>query len=340
MSHLCRRFRGYRRDALNALTDSSTQRVSVQTFGRAKGGSCGKQSLSPVTCATTTMSNITAPISGNETIDTFLSMKDSLELLLPQLQVFQSFDVLSSIGSLANEMMTSISTYEQQIAELSRQLCSKMQQYANLRASIDKNCLSYPATEDSEAIKEMSSGSSPISRCPDVILESIFEAVAEEGSHNILSLLTVSKRFHRLAMSNPLLWRKIFITINDNLTEINSLSVPYIKACLERSGDAPLDVILDCDELPGGHEFMRNYIYDLLDRSVESEQDREDISSHLAGEFRDDEDGDGWDFPLYERKLEPLLDIIHALAGPKGINKQYHQSDPEVGGSVVKGRDA
>ncbi|KAG8804933.1 hypothetical protein FRC19_008183, partial [Serendipita sp. 401] len=55
------------------------------------------------------MSNTTAPISQSETFDTFLSMKDGLGLLLPQLQLFQSFEDLPWFGSLADEMITSFS---------------------------------------------------------------------------------------------------------------------------------------------------------------------------------------------------------------------------------------
>ncbi|KAG8851472.1 hypothetical protein FRC20_001748 [Serendipita sp. 405] len=222
-------------------------------------------------------------------------------------------------------MVSLLSTCEQQITELSHQIYSKLQEYVDLRTSIDRSCHSWSTAEGSEVVGETNPKPPPISRCPDVILNSIFEIVAEEGSHKIPPLLTVSKRFHRLAMSNPLLWTKIFIVLHEDLAGINSLSTLYVNACLERSGDALLDVVLDCRSLPQRRAYMQAYICDLIRRSVEDKQDKIDILDYLSCEFRG-EVGYGCQYPLYERKLELLLGIIRTLTGPENVHVRRWRS--------------
>ncbi|KAG8841895.1 hypothetical protein FRC20_004778 [Serendipita sp. 405] len=104
------------------------------------------------------------------------------------------------------------------------------------------------------------------------------------------------------------------------MTERNYLSALYINACLERSGDTSLDVILDYTRFPEPYQFMRTYIYNLVRCSTEDKQVKQDILSHLAGEFYDNDRVSGWDYPFYDRKLKPLLDIVRSLVGPEGVH--------------------
>ncbi|KAG8809225.1 hypothetical protein FRC19_005362 [Serendipita sp. 401] len=276
------------------------------------------------------MSTIAVTAIEDGKLDTFLFMKNGLGLLLPQLQLFESFEALSPMGSLADDMVTLFSTCERHIAEFSSQLCSKMQEYADLRASIVEVYYSSPTEKGSEVINKMNSTPSSISRCPDIILDTVFELIVEKGSHEILPLLTVSKRFHRRIMANPLLWRKIFIEIDHDLIESNSLSVPYINTCLERSRGILLDVVLDYSRCVDPHQFMRNYIYRMvvLATKEEEEQDRENILSHLDREFSgfDLDFGSSSGYPFYEKRLRSSLDIVRRLVGPEGAHAQRWRS--------------
>ncbi|KAG8813945.1 hypothetical protein FRC19_002089, partial [Serendipita sp. 401] len=120
-------------------------------------------------------------------------------------------------------MVSSLSSYEQQIASLSQQLCSQIEEYRGLRA---------PLIEYSKAASSLQARSSldkaetlsPISRCPNEVLDYIFQLIAEDGSHNLRPLLMMNKRLYRIIVSNPNLWTKIFIKIDEELQEVNSLS--------------------------------------------------------------------------------------------------------------------
>ncbi|KAG8847654.1 hypothetical protein FRC20_002710, partial [Serendipita sp. 405] len=217
----------------------------------------------------------------NGTLDSFLLMKDDLRLLLPQLQMFESFEFLpSSTGTI--DSYPTLAMCEQEVTNLARQLRSKMQEYSARRLSINKGRPISSIVQDPRPIEETRLTVSPISRCPDCLLVSIFELVTEEGSHNILPLLSVNKRFYQLAMSNPTLWRKIFITINEYLSEVNSLSTSYVKVCLERSKEALLDIILDCEDALAPFEFMRGYISNLVSNAVVDEVDKKGILNYLS----------------------------------------------------------
>ncbi|KAG8773582.1 hypothetical protein FRC15_001923 [Serendipita sp. 397] len=191
-----------------------------------------------------------------------------------------------------------------------------MQEYSVQRMSINKGRPISFIAEDPKPIEETHLTPSPISRYPDCLLVPVFELVAEEGSHNILPLLSVNKRFHQVAMSNPTLWRKIFIKINGHLSEINSLSASYVKLSLERGKETLLDVVLDCDDIAKPFNFMRGYIYNLVCNAVVDEVDRRDLRTHLDKEFTEQDgfyDYPGWEFPFYKRRLELALVIIRSL---------------------------
>ncbi|KAG8773142.1 hypothetical protein FRC15_002247, partial [Serendipita sp. 397] len=65
----------------------------------------------------------------NGTLDSFLLMKDDLRLLLPQLQMFESFEFLpSSTGTI--DSYPTLAMCEQEVTNLARQLRSKMQEYS------------------------------------------------------------------------------------------------------------------------------------------------------------------------------------------------------------------
>ncbi|KAG8749851.1 hypothetical protein FRC14_001041 [Serendipita sp. 396] len=120
----------------------------------------------------------------NGSFATFLSMKRSLNLLLAQLHVVESFQVLQSIRSLADMTVSSLSSYEQQIASLSQQLCSQIEEYIGFRAHL----IEYSKAASSlQARSSLDKGAipSPISRCPNEVLDYIFQLIAGDGSHKL-----------------------------------------------------------------------------------------------------------------------------------------------------------
>ncbi|KAG8825375.1 hypothetical protein FRC17_008701 [Serendipita sp. 399] len=201
------------------------------------------------------------------------------------------------------------SIHEQEITDLSQLICSKIQQYTDLVKPDNE----HEHSIDSSIHPKISMLPSPISRCPDIILDYIFEYVVEEGSHNVRPLLHVNKRFHQLAMSNPRLWRKIFIKLDKIFQDVNSLTSSYISICLQRSGEALLDVVLDVTGVGSALDLMGQYAIRAIQLSTMDEEDRRDVmeyvaNSHCYGNV---------DFPLYERKMERLLDAIRSFAGPE-----------------------
>ncbi|KAG8830778.1 hypothetical protein FRC20_008279, partial [Serendipita sp. 405] len=245
----------------------------------------------------------------NEKLETFRSMKDGLRSLLAQLQTLDSWETPSLMEPF-DATLSSLSECEGQITDLSRQLSSKIEEYKGLKGT-------------AEAPPTFTLASPPISRCPDVLLEYIFEYIVEKGSHHICPLLTVDRRLHQLIMSNCFLWRKVFITFGEDLKEVNRLSTRYVQACLERSGNALLDVVLDYSDVPEQFFFIGEYVSKLIRDSLPG-SDGEGIAhwvSMSVGELEWD-----MDFSFYQRILQGAFKILQSLTGPECIHTRRWRS--------------
>ncbi|KAG8846649.1 hypothetical protein FRB91_000622 [Serendipita sp. 411] len=267
------------------------------------------------------MSTTTAPGFDKNNVETFHSMKDGVRLLLDQLQVIESLEVSQSVGLLSTGILSSLLSLERQITELSRQLCSKMQEYVYLRSSINGDTRFSNTVQGLRTVDDAGSMTSLISRCPDVFLY-ICELIAEEGSHGIIPLLTVNKQFYGMAMSNPVLWRKISIKFDSQLSEVNSLSTSYVHACLQRSAAASLDIVLDCREVGESNIFMENYVFGVVCGSLVDRKEEGEMRRYLYSVF-DEHEGDNdviGESLLYERKTTQVLDIINSFRGSDGTH--------------------
>ncbi|KAG8811257.1 hypothetical protein FRB91_003335 [Serendipita sp. 411] len=196
-----------------------------------------------------------------------------------------------------------------------------MQEYVYLRSSINGDTQFSHTVQGLRTVNDAGSMTSLISRCPDVFLY-ICELIAEEGSHGIIPLLTVNKQFYGVAMSNPLLWRKISIKFDSQLNEVNSLSTSYVHACLQRSAATSLDIVLDCDEVDESDDFMKGYVFEVVCGSLVDRKEEGEMRRYLWSVF-DEYEGDN-DFIgeslLYERKTTQVLDIINSFWGLDGTH--------------------
>ncbi|KAG8830715.1 hypothetical protein FRC17_004369 [Serendipita sp. 399] len=250
-------------------------------------------------------------------------------MLLAQLQVVEAFEVPESACIISEAISSSLSATERRIVNLTQQLRSEIDVYMQKITSIHAVHATAPPAQETGRFKTKLQALSPISRCPDVLLEEIFELVAENGSHAMLPLLTVNKQFYRVVISNPVLWRKIFIEMDEDIEEVNSLSGAYIEICVGRSRDVLLDVILDCSAIPDPHSFMHHYIRNLIYHSEKDELGARDATDYLFFELEEpevDRPRDYWEFPLYSRKLKYLLDITKSLVGLEETNARRWRS--------------
>ncbi|KAG8816851.1 hypothetical protein FRC17_000164 [Serendipita sp. 399] len=162
-------------------------------------------------------------------------------------------------GSLLRSTTTSTSLQilvcEKRIIDLSSELMSQIIDYEKLLQS-NQNLVS------------------PMARCSDDVLGYVLDFLIEGGSHFLYPLLLVNRRFHKLVMSSPFLWRKIFIRINDKITEVNSLSTLYIKTCQERSKLALMDIELDYQAIPYPEEFVKDRVHDALLAMVDRDSNK------------------------------------------------------------------
>ncbi|KAG8805155.1 hypothetical protein FRC17_005706, partial [Serendipita sp. 399] len=162
-------------------------------------------------------------------------------------------------------------------------------------------------------VETLGSTYSLISRCPDDALSYIFEYVVEEGSHLIRPILFVNKRFNLLATSNPILWRKISLTFDRDMTECNSLSVAYVNICYERSGNMLLDIFVDCRDIPGEGAFIAQYICNEIGNRSLGEKERQDLITYLLCKGQQGAEQIYVTLPFYKSKEQSMESTIYAL---------------------------
>ncbi|KAG8826959.1 hypothetical protein FRC17_008045 [Serendipita sp. 399] len=243
----------------------------------------------------------------------------NLSALRSQLEIAESLEDIQFFSA-SEGLLTDLGHHEDQITELAELLCSKLENYNTLRASLDDSISTLTANVDEK--HPSSSRPSPISHCPYEILAFIFENIVEEGSHAIQPLLLVNKQFYQVAISDPFLWRKITIKINKYMGEANSLSTSYINACLHRSEDVLLDVELDCSAASTQTEYIKRVMFDAIQQSM----DEEDPKCVVNGISHALDRTGGFKYPVYEQKWRRFMDIVHSLTGPAWIHMRRWRS--------------
>ncbi|KAG8756554.1 hypothetical protein FRC14_002951 [Serendipita sp. 396] len=253
-----------------------------------------------------------------------IAMNASLHLLAAQLQTmeelfdpsYQSPNVKAHLSTDTLFMFSSFITSTQQIANLARQLTHQIQEHREIKKRLKIQCdISTAATSAFNDMRTMARTAPAIYRCPVEILNYIFEDIAEEGSHLMLPLLLVNKRFHRLVVHNTRLWTKIFLHLDGRLEEVNRLSEPYIETCLQRSKDALLDIRLEYNSIQGTDRFIHAIALDHLSQFITEKEaaDFLSVADYFDGEIN---------CPLYEQKVNHALDLVRLLVGRKGVNLQ------------------
>ncbi|KAG8819908.1 hypothetical protein FRC17_010302 [Serendipita sp. 399] len=232
-------------------------------------------------------------------------MKDSLSSLFIRLQAIESLEAVHYTTPSFSDLVVSLSRCEQHIGDLSRQLCSNIDDYLDIRKPLPGGSTTPVPTPVSFP---------PISLCPDEILSYIFEGLIDDGSHNLRPLLTVNRRFHRLIMSTPRLWSKIFIHINTCLKDVNSLSTSYVTACLERSGEVLLDIAMNCEDIGHTSDFLEHYAFETLN-TIDLEEEDEDVLQHVSHACEKLGSDGELNFPcqFYNRRMDEMVDIVYAL---------------------------
>jgi F-box-like len=99
----------------------------------------------------------------------------------------------------------------------------------------------------------------PIDRLPVEILCLTFERYLISRHPSIRILLLVCKRWNQIISTTPRLWARIEVGDAFELFDFYDLKsrLPYISACIERSGDALLDVELDMRRLPTREGYIK-----------------------------------------------------------------------------------
>ncbi|KAG8783939.1 hypothetical protein FRC16_002273 [Serendipita sp. 398] len=252
---------------------------------------------------------------------TDMVMNHNLRLLMSQLETMEELvdheykpsNIKSHSSVDALFLFSSFVASKQQITHLAGQLFFHIQEYNKIKECLKIRCdTSSGPTPGPNDMRMMARRAPPIYRCPDEVLACIFEAIAEDGSHLMQPLLLVNKQFHQVVMDSPRLWTKIFLYINDRLEEANQLSKPYIKTCLLRSKNIPLDIRLDYRSIEGVHNFLYTIIYDCLIQCMEQQE----VNNFLNFDM------DDVDCFLYERKVDHALDLIGLLTDKERATTQ------------------
>jgi hypothetical protein len=105
----------------------------------------------------------------------------------------------------------------------------------------------------------------PIFHCPEEVLLEIFQYYLIDYHPNIRILLRVCKDWNRIVMHRPTLW--IRIQTPDKLEhgqDFDDLVTPYVRACLKRSQNLPLDIELNLERLPSFAKYAISYLYESL----------------------------------------------------------------------------
>lgn len=143
---------------------------------------------------------------------------------------------------------------EERIAELQEELKGLQTELTNLRAQL----LPFRLQPSVDLPPR-----TPIIKCPNEILYSIFKFTIEDYHPRIRRLLLVCRRWNSIIMTSPRFWTEI--SIND-VSDPNFLDATYshnyINACLERSQGLSLHIDLDMSF----YDWHEGYIRDEIDK--------------------------------------------------------------------------
>jgi hypothetical protein len=133
-----------------------------------------------------------------------------------------------------------------EILALETRLATLRQKYNRLREELS------PYTMQMDLITFPSTIATPILRCPEDILYMIFHLYLAQGHQQIRTLLLVCKGWNQFVMNTPKLWARLHIVDAYDLFTLRTRrsKKPYISACMERSCNLKLDVILDLENFP------------------------------------------------------------------------------------------
>ncbi|KIM20852.1 hypothetical protein M408DRAFT_119411 [Serendipita vermifera MAFF 305830] len=113
----------------------------------------------------------------------------------------------------------------------------------------------------------------PIRRCPEEILLMIFEHYLFENPRLIRHLLLVCQHWHRLTISAPRLWNRIFIDVGEEWDIKNACKSiqKWVERCLSHSQPLLLDITLDFTSIEEPGIKIRNKILDSLSGDLEDD---------------------------------------------------------------------
>lgn len=145
----------------------------------------------------------------------------------------------------------------------------------------------------------------PIHRCPDEVLQTIFELYLISSHDKIRCLLLVCVRWYEVIMDSPKLWARIHISCPISLfTHPKAQSkLGYIRACVERSRNVPLILDLDFLSFPSCSEYIKLAMRESA-KAITDEGEHASICSRVGGLI--------WNYqsPLYVAKVDMIVDNL------------------------------
>lgn len=192
---------------------------------------------------------------------------------------------------------------EERMAELQEEMKSLQAELADLQAQL------LPFQSQSSIVDL--TPKTPIMKCPNEILHSIFTHTIADYHPRIRSLLLVCRHWNTIIMTSPRFWTEIGFhnEIDPNFFD-PEYSRNYINACLKRSENLLLDINLPI----WYYDSHKGYIIEELDKFTRDLLDPEDQSSFSQQlwemEF-------GFDSPKYVRRFE---ETFTRLLGKRGKN--------------------
>jgi hypothetical protein len=178
----------------------------------------------------------------------------------------------------------------------------------------------------------------PITRIPVEVLSSIFRAVLRIEYNDLFSmkcaitnrkaLLMVCRQWHDVVLDDPLLWNFLMVKLPKTVSIIQHIKwirqeFVYIDTCLSRSKEAPLDILLNLEEMQHGAYYTMDRVRSELKQIVRDDESEEWLDNELE-EWLEDID---WDpCPAGGAYEESLVKLITAITGKDGCTTKQWRS--------------
>lgn len=121
----------------------------------------------------------------------------------------------------------------------------------------------------------------PVQSLPTEILLQIFQWYLNHNHSHIRRLMLVCRRWNEIIIDSQTLWGKLVISIEKYESPSTTRQrMPYIKACLQRSGDKPLDITMDFE----GAAYIDNFGIGALEKLIGDQFLDANYSDYLANE--------------------------------------------------------